>query len=459
MLQQELLPKSVAILGTGRSGVATIRFFDKYKIPLFVSDSAPVQKVQGILEQNNLSHVAFEGGGHSDKIFNYELIVCSPGIPSDIPILQKARQKGIPVLAEVELAFKYSEAPYIAVTGSTGKSTTVSLIGAALEGAHYESVVAGNIGIPLIETAPKISENGIVVAEISSFQLENIETFRPRVSVVLNLMKNHLDRYDSEEDYYLAKKRIFENATNEDYAVLNAHDDRLCQWGEELESQCNVVYYGDNVSGKKSVWVEDSQIMTSFFGETLSILDVSKMKLRGKHNYENCCAAVASLLAMGLDYKKIVNGLLSFTGLKHRLEYVRTLSGVEFYNDSKATTAESIYCAVDAFDNGVRLIAGGKDKGCAFEAIKKIIKEKVESVYLIGEATDRITTEWNDSCTIIKCSTLSEAVEKAYIDAQEGDAVVLSPGCSSFDMFKGFEDRGEQFCTIVHYLLEKGYLS
>jgi UDP-N-acetylmuramoylalanine--D-glutamate ligase len=454
-LPMTYMPKRVSVLGAARSGCAAARFLVKKNIPVFISDSCSADKLHGILAQNGLSAVAHESGGHSSRVLDADVIVLSPGVPSDLPILLEARKKGIAIWSEIELAFRFSKSPYIAVTGSSGKSTTVSLIGSIVEAARISGVVAGNIGLPLISVAPSLSEDALVVAEVSSFQLETIDSFRPRVAVVVNFLKNHLDRYPSEDAYYDAKKNIAKNMTKEDHLALNAKDLRLREWGERLSDTTLVSYFNGDVPGHDSVWLEGAAMMGRARGHIRKIMDVSTMKIQGAHNRENACAAAAAAQAKGIGDEHIAAGVSSFSGLPHRLEFVAEVGGVRYFNDSKSTTAESIVCAVSAFSDNVYLIAGGRDKGCNFSIVKGPIARHVKGVFLIGEAADRMHGEWSGSAPIFRSADLSEALRLSAGKAAAGDVVVFSPGCSSFDMFKNYEHRGEVFKQLVRERLTK----
>ncbi|MCP4626698.1 MAG: UDP-N-acetylmuramoyl-L-alanine--D-glutamate ligase [bacterium] len=455
VVPKEWLPQRVAILGAGRSGIAAAKYLTQKEVAVFVSETCSKEDMDFILASNDIANITHEAGGHSTKILKSDLIICSPGIPSDIPILKKARNKGIPVWSEVELAYRQSTAPFLAVTGSTGKSTTVCLLGSILDAAGISNTVAGNIGLPLISSAPEIPPQGKVVAEISSFQLENIDLFHPRVAAVLNLQKNHLDRYENEEAYYNAKKIITLNMTVADTIVLNANDERCVEWAETLHDKMHVIFYGRNSAYFECVWCNGSEMFHKSDNNETPIGDIGAMKIQGEHNRDNACAAAAIAYAAGIEVESIIAGICSFTGLPHRLEFVREINRITYYNDSKATTAESVACAVNAFHANVHLIAGGKDKGCDFSIIRESIRQKVKSVSLIGEAAGRISKEWKGLTEINRAETLEEALDLISSKAGEGDVVILSPGCSSFDMFSSFEDRGMIFKKLVHDLNEK----
>jgi len=286
---------------------------------------------------------------------------------------------------------------------------------------------------------------------VSSFQIDNIEKFRPRGAAVLNLMKNHLDRYKSEEDYYNAKKAIARNHTKDNYLVLNLHDRRLAEWADAMKKSTNVVFFGSAAGEGDAFWYDGDAgaVRYRFSGGKGTILNVKAMRVNGRHNYENACAAAALAKIAGVGDAAIARGICGFAGLPHRLEFAGEVKGVKYYNDSKSTTAESILAAVSAFESGVHLIAGGRDKGCDFSLVKSALRERVRDIYLIGEAADRMQAEWDGVVPIYRCTMLEEAVAAAARTAGPGETVVLSPGCSSFDMFTDYKDRGNRFKKIV----------
>jgi UDP-N-acetylmuramoylalanine--D-glutamate ligase len=300
--------------------------------------------------------------------------------------------------------------------------------------------------------APDLGEAGWVVAEVSSFQLENIDRFHPRVAAVLNLMKNHLDRYASEQEYYEAKKAIAGTMERTDTIVLNALDPLLAHWAREIDTRVRVVLFGADVDGYDCLWPEGGRLMARVGDSRDSLAELTAMKLAGGHNHLNAAAAAAMALAAGIDAGAIATGLYAFGGLPHRLELVRELDGVAYYNDSKATTAESILCALEAFDHNVHLIAGGRDKGCDFAVVTDAVRAHAKSVCLIGEAAERIGRIWKGAVPIDRAATLAEAIDTVRSRATGGDVVLLSPGCSSFDMFDSFEQRGDSFREYVHGL-------
>ncbi len=447
-------PSRVSIIGAARSGIAAAEYFIKKGVPLFISDSCPAEKLEKILSDKKLEKVPHESGGHTGQALESGLVVLSPGVPSDLPIVLEAKKRNIPVWSEMELGFRASDATFLAVTGSTGKSTTVSFLGEALKAGGRESVVAGNIGIPVISVVAGISKNGWVAAEVSSFQLENIECFRPKGAAVLNLMKNHLDRYRSEEDYYGAKKEIARHFTNDNYLVLNLHDDKLVAWADMMKKRASVIFFGSQPGAGESFWYDESagKIRYRFGGKQGTILDVSDMKIGGRHNFENAAAAAALAKLADIDDAAIGSGIARFGGLPHRLEFAGEVRGVRFYNDSKSTTAESILVAVSAFAAKVHLIAGGRDKGCDFSVVLPALRKHAAGIFLIGEAAGRMQAEWEGAVPLRRSATLEEAVAAAARSARRGEVVVFSPGCSSFDMFANYEERGNRFKQVVSEL-------
>jgi len=452
---KKYLPKKVAVIGAARSGICSAKYLKQKGIDVFLSDICSKEKLEKLIESSNLKDIKYEYGNHSDKILDNDLIILSPGVRSDLPILQAAKIKGIPIWSEIELAYRITDAKFLAVTGSSGKSTTVSILGEIFKTAKKNGIVAGNIGIPLVKVVENLTKDDFVIAEISSFQLENIDMFRPFSAAIINLMKNHLDRYEKAEDYYNAKKNIAKNFTKENFLILNKCDKLLYDFANQMKDKTNIFFFGEQTPDTFSIWIEDTSILTNYNNNKRKILDVNDMFLKGKHNWFNACAAAALALTAGIEDKYIKEGICSFKGLPHRMEFIEEINGVKYYNDSKATTAESVLCAINSFEKGVHLISGGRDKGCDFSILKDAIKSKVKNVYLIGEAAKRIYNEWKGLTNIETYDSLESALHSAKNNAVMGDVVILSPGCSSFDMFENYEHRGETFAMIVRKLKEE----
>jgi UDP-N-acetylmuramoylalanine--D-glutamate ligase len=442
----------VAIIGAARSGCAAARFLLDRGHPVFISDSCASPKLEAALSGAGLSAVPHESDANTDRVLDADAIVLSPGVPSNIAVLIKARERGIPVWSEIELTYRYSRAPILAITGSSGKSTTTSLLGAAIVAGGRPCVTAGNIGLAAIAAVPQLGPEGVAVLEVSSFQLETIDAFRPRGAAVLNIMANHLDRYRDIDEYFAAKKAIARAMTRNDFIVLNAGDDRLRAWARELVARMRVIWFGARREKGECVWIDNTVLRSDIGGRDVAILDVREMMICGPHNHQNAAAAAAMGIAFGADPSGVARGIASFPGLKHRLEFAGEARGVRYYNDSKSTTAESVLCAVTAFGDNVHLIAGGRDKGCDFTVATSAVKRHVRKVYLIGEAADRMAAVWQDATEIETYRSLEDALGAAAANAKKGDVVVLSPGCSSFDMFTDYEHRGNLFKELVHAL-------
>jgi UDP-N-acetylmuramoylalanine--D-glutamate ligase len=449
------VPRRASIIGAARSGIGAAKFLKRKGVEVFVSDTCPAEKLSKLLNASGLAGIGFEAGGHTNAVLNADVIVLSPGVRSDLPILAEAKRRGIPVWSEVELAYRFTDAKFLAITGSSGKSTTTSLLGEVMHAAGKRYVVAGNIGIPLVNVIGTLPADAFVVAEISSFQLETIDLFRPHAAAVLNFMKNHLDRYDSEETYYNAKKEIARNFTFDNTLVLNSRDSRLVEWSKEKDATTRVVFFGERVDGRECIWSDNDTVWAEMSGTVRALFSTSDMFLRGSHNFDNACAAAALAITVGIGDEAIARGICGFKGLPHRLEYIDEINGVRFYNDSKATTAESVLCALTAFGRNVHLIAGGRDKGCDFSIVNNAVRMNARGVYVIGEAAARISREWKGLAPQQTFESLEAAMRAAQESAKPGEVIVLSPGCSSFDMFDNYEHRGEMFGMIVRKLKEE----
>jgi UDP-N-acetylmuramoylalanine--D-glutamate ligase len=393
---------------------------------------------------------ALEFGAHAIATFQaQDLIVPSPGVPANLPGLLAARRAGIPVWSEIELASRYLRGKLIAITGSNGKTTTSALAGHILAGAGRPVIVAGNIGTPLISRVDESSESTVTVAEVSSFQLEWIESFRPDVAVVLNLTPDHLDRHGSFEDYCRAKLRIFENQTGGDFAVLNADDPVLAGQSPRRAHVCwfsrtRSLTTGASLSGAKIVFREER-------GETV-LLERSDIGLRGEHNVENVLAAACAAWLIGAPAAAIAAGVRSFPGVEHRIEFVADIGGVQFFNDSKATNVDAVLKALDAFPGGLHVILGGKDKGSDYTPLIDPLRRRAKQVLLIGAAAEKIEAQIGSAISTLQAGTLDRALALAWEHARPGDTVLLAPACASFDQFENYEHRGRVFKQLVHEL-------
>lgn len=441
--------KRVTILGAARSGMAAARLLKNMGAQIFVSDSAASDKKGSEIQALQEVGIEFEFGRHSERIFSADLAVLSPGIPVRSDLVQKFLQRKIPVYSEIEIAAWYCRSPFIAVTGSNGKTTTTTLIGEMLKKRYADAVIAGNIGAAFAEFVERSSSASWAVVEVSSFQLETIDSFHPRQAVVLNFAPNHLDRYDSYNDYLQAKWRITKNLQADDRFIYNAADALLSDWAAKLSANLR----GFDIEGR-------SQFPAYFDGQAIflegrKLIEVRDMPLRGNHNYMNAMAAALAAIHAGVPHHHIAEVLASFKGVEHRLEFVAEKDGVRFINDSKATTVESLAVALQSFNEPIILIAGGKDKGSDFSRLNDLIKKHVKEIVLIGKATEKMAAEWSELAPVYRAQSLHDAVSRAQASAVAGEVVLLSPACASFDMFSDFEDRGRQFKQLVHQLQEK----
>jgi len=442
---RELKGKRVTIIGLARSGRAVAGLLQEAGAQVFGSDSGSLVGIE------KLSGIELETGGHTERALQgTELIVLSPGVPLSLPLLREARRRGIEIISEVEVAWWFAKAPLWGVTGSNGKSTTVSLLGHILSSAGREVEVAGNIGRPLSEVVRKVSERGIIVAEISSFQLDTVRDFSPQLAILLNITPDHLDRYASFGEYAQAKQRIFAQQGGDDLAILNRDDPLVLSLSHKLKSR--VVTFSRQEEAGPDVGAKGGWVVSYLSGRPERVVNLREIPLPGPHNLSNYLAAVAACLAWGLPREEIVPPLTSFPGLEHRLEMVDIIGGVRFVNDSKGTNVDATRYALLSFPSPIILIAGGRDKGSDFKSLGKLIKEKVKGLVLLGEAQEKLAKSWQGLAPLTKVATLSQAVITAYKLAKPGETVLLSPACASYDMFTDFEERGRAFKEEVRKL-------
>lgn len=460
----EFKGKKVAVLGMGVSGVYSARLLHKLGAKVILSECKKKEDVEKSLDVVPAG-VEMEFGGHSDRVTESDIIVVSPGVPLNIPVLEKARTKGIPIIGELEMAFYFIPVPIIAVTGTNGKTTTTTLIGKILNADDRKIVVGGNIeDKPLssfIDKDGSWSDAEIVVSEVSSFQLETIKEFRPKVATILNISENHLDRYNEFEDYIEAKEHILQNQKPEDFAVLNMDCPRTLSLASRTRAA--VIWFSRKKEPEEGVFVRGGKVMTRFAGKENFICSSADIRLQGVHNLGNVLAAIASTLIFKVKKESILKILKEFPGLEHRLEFVTEIKGVKFIDDSKATNVDAVLRALESIGQaGVRsiiLIAGGRDKGGDFGLLADFAADKLKYVILLGEAKERIKKSLVDRDSelnprIKEVKDMREAVKTASRFAQSGDYVLLSPGCSSFDMFRDYKERGRVFKEEVLRVIE-----
>lgn len=446
--------KRVTILGMARSGLALAKLLKAYGARVLVSDIKPENALKKEVALLANWGVDWETGGHTSQVWtDKDYLVISPGIPGDIPVLQKAGSLGLPVFSEIEVASWLCQAKMIGITGSNGKTTTTTLVGEILKKAGQEVRVAGNVGEAFSNVVDSLSEKGTAVLEISSFQLEKISDFKPHIATILNLSPDHLDRYPDYDAYVSAKLRIFENQTGNDYAVLNADDMKTQEIKKKVLSR--IVQFSTKQEIQSGVFAKDGYLVSNLGRREKRIIPATEIGIKGPHNLANAACAAAIAFLLDADPDTIASALREFKGVEHRLEEVATVGGVKFINDSKATNVDSVWYALQSVPGPVILIAGGKDKGSSYLPLADLVKQRVKLLILIGQAAQKIRGELGGLTETLDAFSLEQAVELAYERAGSGDTVILSPACASFDMFENFEHRGRVFKQKVIQLLEQ----
>ena len=471
----DLKGKRVLVVGLGKSGVASAMFLAARGARVTVSDAKREDKLRDQIPALLERGITVETGKHGERTFrDQELIVVSPGVPNELPSLKKARERGVPVIGEIELTARFLEGKIVAITGSNGKTTTTTLTGEIIASGGRKTLVGGNIGTPAITFVEQSSPDTWVVLEISSFQLETIESFRPHIAAVLNITPDHLDRHGSMENYIAAKSRIFENQDTEnqgtgDYAVLNADHEVTRRLALGLKAQ--VLWFsrkegfsrneaasrhegGGKHATERGAFVRDGAIVFRNGEKVTEIMPLAEIALKGAHNVENVLAAVAIGMAAGVEPSAIRRAVKDFRAVEHRLEYVSTLRGVQYYNDSKATNVDATIKALESFPANVHLILGGRDKDSDYRELNPLIAARVKRVYTIGEAAAKIEAQIGNVAPVASVQTLESAVRQAAELAVAGDIVLLAPACASYDQFSSYEHRGRTFKQLVQSLAE-----
>jgi len=444
------IPNSeVLVVGLGVSGLWTARWLARQGADVTVSEIRPEQGLENkVLRELRDMGVALETGGHKKKTFlDKDLIIVSPGVPQDMPSLGAAMERGVPVMGELEFASRLIQTPMIAITGTNGKSTVTEFLGLMLKNAGLRCFVGGNIGTPLMAYAAEGQEADYVVVEVSSFQLDTIETFCPFISVILNISPDHLDRYPSYEAYVESKLRIFKNQGTGSYLILNDDDKRLSS--VKPSAQVSVLRYGIEKKEGRHVFLEDKKVKTSLDGVENKWFSLESFGLVGDHNLENLLGSVLVGLTVGLNPTVIQENIDGFKGLPDRLEMVGELNGVLFYNDSKATNVDAAVKAVQSFDQPLVMIAGGRDKGADYGPLVRVSQGRVRGSVLLGEARGLLAKSFEGVIPYSMVEDMEEAVSKAFSMAHRGDVVLLAPACSSFDMFSDYSHRGRVFRSAV----------
>lgn len=460
----KLAGTNVTVVGLARSGVAAARLLHEAGARVTVADRKDRTELAAVLQQVDASNIAVTvGRSYEQALEEAELVVISPGVPYRLEALERVRRRGVQVISELELASRFLNAPVLAVTGTNGKSTTVTLIGKILEQEGRQAFVGGNLGTALSEaarTSLEASRQGrpspydFFVVEVSSFQLETVDGFHPWIAAILNVTVDHQDRYDSIEDYVAAKRRIFERQTSADYALVNLDDSRVASLRHAVKARVlgftKAPALPPDVTG--GTYLDRDRIMTTVAGSCQEVCRRQDLRIIGNHNIENVMAAVTYALLSGCSLEVIRRVLREFPGLEHALESVRERRGVRFVNDSKGTNVDATLKALESIDQPIWLIAGGRDKGGDFSRLAPAIRQRVKRLLLIGEAAPLIAAAVPGYEAIERAATLRDAVERAAAGAGAGEVVLLSPACASFDMFLDYQDRGRQFKALVNGL-------
>ena len=449
--------KNILVVGLGSTGEAVTAFLIKRGARVTVTDAAGVDELGERAGRIQEMGADLEAGGHHQESFDgADLIVISPGVPHDIAPVRRAVEKGVRLIGEIELASRFISEPIIAVTGTNGKTTTTTLIGEMLKASEIRTFVGGNIGLPLIGYPDGTEKSNVIVAEISSFQLDTIETFRPSVAVLLNIAEDHLDRYPDLNGYAASKGRLFENQQAQDTAVINAGDELSCSVSDAILSRKLLFRFKSEATGEDpelSATITDKAVVfkkeTAIGNAEDFALQRADYPLYGHHNWENAAAAGLAVLAAGGNQVGIRNALTRFKGLAHRLERIATVNGVTYFNDSKATNVAAVERALSGFDRPVVLILGGRNKDCDFNLLKQSLRKHVKQVVAIGEASREITDTLNATVPIKTAVSMKDAVICARECATKNDIVLLSPACTSFDMYNNYAERGDDFRTEV----------
>ena len=442
--------KKVSVVGMGKSGYSIVKILLSMKADVFISDSKDEKALLKNLSGIDINSISYEYGTNTEKIYkNKDLIILSPGVSVNHPIIYDALKAGVSVISEIEFAYRLAQAPIIAVTGTNGKSTTVSLINNLLCFKSIKSVLAGNIGAPLSAEVINHPEASWIVAEISSFQLETILDFRPKIGILTNITPDHTDRHGNMDNYIKAKARLFENQTNDDYAIVNYDCPNCLKAVSNIKSK--TIFFSSLSKVKTGFFVKDGHILSSFEGKIEEYFDIDAIPLKGVHNLKNILALCCTAHILGISITNCLKSLGNFVPLHHRMEFVKKIGSVSFYNDSKGSNPGAVIAAINSINEPFVLIAGGKDKNMDFSSMSEIIAQKAKALVVIGETGEKIAAQVKSFGfkNIFYCDgNFEKAIKTAFNICGEG-IVLLSPACASFDMFDSAEHRGDEFKRIV----------
>ena len=449
----DIAGKNVLVFGSGISGIGAAGLLEERGASVTLydgNDKLDVEEIRGKMKDGAKTDIVL-GEFPEELLGKLDLVIISPGVPTDLPIVNRMRESDIPVVGEIELAYELGKGEVLAITGTNGKTTTTALLGEIMKAVYDSVFVVGNIGIPYTNVVDETRDDSVIVAEMSSFQLESIVDFRPRVSAILNITPDHLNRHHTMEAYIQAKKNVAINQTAEDTCVLNYEDDVLREFGETLQTK--VLYFSSKRKLDKGIYLDDGNIIYRNPDECL-VCNVKELKLLGVHNYENVMAAVAMAAAYGVSMDSIRKTIKEFAGVEHRIEFVAEKNGVAYYNDSKGTNPDAAIRGIQAMNRPTYLIGGGYDKQSEYKEWIESFDGKVKKLLLIGQTREKIAKEAEECgfTDIMLLDTFEDAVLTAAKLAEPGEAVLLSPACASWGMFKNYEERGDKFKEIVNSL-------
>jgi UDP-N-acetylmuramoylalanine--D-glutamate ligase len=444
--------KKISIIGAVRSGIAAAKLAKKLGAIPFVSDSGSKEKFENSIQVFESIGIDYEFGGHTEKIFNCDFIITSPGVPSDSPILLQAAERNIKVISELEFAAIFCDGIVISITGTNGKTTTTALISHIINECGKKCYVAGNIGNAFSEITLDVKHGEFVALETSSFQLDFIDRFKPQFSIILNITPDHLDRYNNNfNEYIISKIKVAKNQVEEDFIIFNADDSNIKpNLKNKRVQKLSFSLINEIPAG---AYYKNNKIFFAWFGEVTEICSNRDLFIKGEHNIANALAAISVVKTLQFPNRKIRNAISSFKGVEHRIEFVREIDGVEYFNDSKATNVDSVSVALKSFEKPIYLILGGKDKGNNYDQIKELIEKRVKKIYAIGSSAGKVYDYFKLIVPTEIKNSMEDCVESAHRDAVNGSVVLLSPACASFDMFDNYEHRGKVFKELVNKLI------
>lgn len=447
----EVKGKKISVIGAARSGVGAAKLVKRLGGIPFVSDFSSKEKIYDALNQLEIENINFEFGGHSDRVYDSSLMIVSPGVPNDSVVLQNARAKGIKIISEIEIAYHYCKGKIIAITGTNGKTTTTSLCGHVFNSCGYNAHLAGNIGVAFSEIVLDVKEDEFVSLEVSSFQLDLIENFKPAVAMILNITPDHLNRYENSLDKYAAsKQRIYKNQDENDFLILNKDSQAVMQYLAGHKSKSYLFSISEKLNN--GCYYSDGEVIFINNGKENFRCSRNDIQIRGEHNLANAMSVICAAKVFNLDNDKIIKALQTFESVEHRLELVREINGVKYINDSKATNVDSVWYALKSFDEPILLILGGQDKGNDYSQIRELVIQKVKKIYAIGSSAEKVFNFFHNDVKVELEKSLEDAVKNSSREAKNGDVVLLSPACASFDMFNNYEHRGKVFKEAVNKL-------